>query len=61
VINAETGKVDFQQRSEKSFLNIRNDQPVVDCAYAYQKENQEETGDVEENCCQEKGTDEEGG
>jgi len=37
-------------RSERSFLNTRNDQPVVDCAYGYQKENQEEADEVEENC-----------
>ena len=39
----------------------RNDQPVVDCAYGYQKENQEEAGEVDENCGQEGGADEEGG
>ena len=36
-----------------------NDQPVVDCAYGYQKENQEEADEVEENCGQEGGVDEE--
>jgi hypothetical protein len=39
----------------------RNDQPMVDCAYGYQKENQEEAGEVDENCGQEGGADEEGG
>jgi hypothetical protein len=39
----------------------RNDQPVVDCAYDYQKENQEEADEVEKNCGQEGGADEEGG
>jgi hypothetical protein len=33
---------------------------MVDCAYGYQKENQEEAGEVDENCGQEGGTDEEG-
>jgi hypothetical protein len=36
----------------------QDDQPVVDCAHGYQKENQEEA--VEENCGQEGGADEEG-
>jgi len=39
----------------------RNDQSVVDCAYGYQKENQEEADEIEENCGQEGGADEEGG
>jgi hypothetical protein len=37
-----------------------NDQPMVDCAYGYQKENEEEADEVEENCGQEGGVDEEG-
>jgi hypothetical protein len=41
--------------------NTRNDQPVVDCANGYQNENQEEADEVEENCRQEGGADEEGG
>ena len=39
----------------------RDDQPVVNCAYGYQKENQEEADEVEENCGQEGGADEEAG
>ncbi len=38
----------------------RDDQPVVDFAYGYQKEDQE-ADEVEENCGQERGSDEEGG
>jgi len=34
-------------------------QPVVNCAYGYQQENQEED-EVEENCGEEGGADEEG-
>jgi hypothetical protein len=36
-----------------------NGRPVVHCAYGYQKENQEEADEVEENCGQEGGVDEE--
>lgn len=39
--------------------HARNGQPVVDCAYGYQNENQEEADEVEENCEQE-GDEEEG-
>jgi hypothetical protein len=35
--------------SRGSFLNTRNDQLVVDCAYGYQKENQEEADEVEDD------------
>jgi hypothetical protein len=41
--------------------NTRNDQPVVVCANGYQNENAEEADEVEENCRQEGGADEEGG
>jgi hypothetical protein len=34
---------------------------VLDCAYGYQKENQEEADEVEENCGRAGGADEEGG
>src|SRR5271166_1233148 len=34
---------------------------VADCAYGYQKENQDEADEVKENCGQEIGADEEGG
>ena len=34
---------------------------MVDSAYDYEKENKEEAGEVEENCGQEGGVDEEGG
>jgi len=37
----------------------RNDQPVVDCAYGCQKENQEAADEVEENRRQESDADEE--
>lgn len=37
------------------------DQPVVDCAYGYQEENQEKADEIEENCGQERGADEERG
>ena len=33
---------------------------MVDCAYGYQEENEEETHEVEENCGQEGSADEEG-
>jgi hypothetical protein len=39
----------------------RNDQPVVDCAYGSQKENQEEADEIEENCGKEGDANEEGG
>jgi hypothetical protein len=42
-------------------LNTWNDQRVIDCAYGHQEENQDEADEVEENCGQESGTDEEGG
>lgn len=35
------------KNSEGDLLNPRNDQPVVDCAYGYQKENQEEASEEE--------------
>jgi len=41
--------------------SAENDQPVVDCAHGYQKETQDEAHEVEENCGQESGVDEEGG
>jgi len=50
-----------RQCSEGLFLNTWNDQPVVDCAYGYQKEDQEEATEVEENFGQEGGADEKGG
>jgi hypothetical protein len=36
-----------------------NGQPVVDCTYGCQKENQEEADEVEENCGREGDVDEE--
>jgi hypothetical protein len=48
----------FQVGQTAGPARARNEQPVVDCAYGYQKENQEE---VDENCGKEGGVDEEGG
>jgi hypothetical protein len=44
------------QRSARA----RNEQPVLNCAYGYQKENQGGADEVEENCEQKGGADEEG-
>jgi hypothetical protein len=57
-----TSKSSRQCAAAGSSLNVRNDQPMVDCAYGYQKEDQkedqEEATEVEENFGQESGADE---
>ena len=59
-LNATTKKVSAPSRRKKCLLTFAFIGPVVHCAYGYQKEKQEEACEIEENCGQEVGADEDG-